>query len=360
MSVRASVDDDYAAITAADFGIGPHLETIGTRTAADLRYGPPPEQLADPFLTPEGATVLYGRGGVGKGVVACWLICRLVARARRDDHRLRGPRARMGLAAARPRVTDDELGASTTGRRSARTGRPRPGPVQVVPASSARTANGWAPRTSWSTATASRRRTATRWAASRRPASTSRACPDRPAEPDHRPRHAATRAGSRTARSGRCSSTTSPARLGGRAARRRRRRRRSRPDPVRPARRLPRAPEQEVERPAEGARAVRDLQLLRGRHDRRHDGRTARGRWRTSWRTSCRWTADPPEDPRGDQGGHRQLRPERSMRHCRKRRCTHRHCTKAQDGRRSHERYRGARPGRERRDASCSGRPAIR
>lgn len=52
--------------------------TTGTRTAADLPYGPPPPQLAGAFLTPEGATVLYGPGGVGKGITACWLIVQLV------------------------------------------------------------------------------------------------------------------------------------------------------------------------------------------------------------------------------------------------------------------------------------------
>jgi hypothetical protein len=59
-------------------GEGTPPPTIGTRTAADLHHGVPPDQLAHPFLTPEGATVLYGRGGVGKGITACWLIHRLV------------------------------------------------------------------------------------------------------------------------------------------------------------------------------------------------------------------------------------------------------------------------------------------
>jgi hypothetical protein len=53
--------------------------TIGARTAADLRHGLPPDQLADPFLTPEGATVVYARGGTGKGITACWLIMRILA-----------------------------------------------------------------------------------------------------------------------------------------------------------------------------------------------------------------------------------------------------------------------------------------
>lgn len=52
--------------------------SIGSRTAADLSYGPPPPQLVREFLTPEGPTVLYGPGGVGKGVSACWLMLMLV------------------------------------------------------------------------------------------------------------------------------------------------------------------------------------------------------------------------------------------------------------------------------------------
>ncbi|MBA2717902.1 MAG: hypothetical protein H0U52_01480 [Chloroflexi bacterium] len=53
--------------------------TIGARTAADLHHGTPPDQLVGPFLTPEGATVLYARGGTGKGVTACYLASQLVA-----------------------------------------------------------------------------------------------------------------------------------------------------------------------------------------------------------------------------------------------------------------------------------------
>lgn len=56
--------------------------SIGNRTAADLHFGPPLPQLADPFLTPEGPTVIYGKGGTGKGMLACWLAIRLV----RDGH----------------------------------------------------------------------------------------------------------------------------------------------------------------------------------------------------------------------------------------------------------------------------------
>jgi len=56
----------------------PTAPTIGTRTACDLRFGLPPEQLVRMFLTPEGPTVLYARGGTGKGLIACWLVLHLV------------------------------------------------------------------------------------------------------------------------------------------------------------------------------------------------------------------------------------------------------------------------------------------
>jgi hypothetical protein len=53
--------------------------SIGSRTAADLRHGTPPDQLADRFLTAEGPTVIYARGGTGKGLMSCLLIKRLTA-----------------------------------------------------------------------------------------------------------------------------------------------------------------------------------------------------------------------------------------------------------------------------------------
>lgn len=84
--------------------------TIGLRTAADLLHGDPPPQLVDPFLTPEGATVMYARGGTGKGMVTCWLIQGLVSAGHRvlildyEGHeREWGSRLR-GLG-----LTDDEL-----------------------------------------------------------------------------------------------------------------------------------------------------------------------------------------------------------------------------------------------------------
>jgi hypothetical protein len=56
--------------------------SIGERTAQELAYGTPADQLVDVYLTPEGATVIYAKGGTGKGIVACWLIRGLV----RADH----------------------------------------------------------------------------------------------------------------------------------------------------------------------------------------------------------------------------------------------------------------------------------
>ena len=52
--------------------------TIGARTARDLRHGDAPPQLAGAFLTAEGPTVLYARGGTGKGLLACWFVRDLV------------------------------------------------------------------------------------------------------------------------------------------------------------------------------------------------------------------------------------------------------------------------------------------
>jgi hypothetical protein len=46
---------------------------LGTRTAADLKYGPPPQPLLPPFFTTESALVLYGPGGAGKGTMASYL-----------------------------------------------------------------------------------------------------------------------------------------------------------------------------------------------------------------------------------------------------------------------------------------------
>jgi hypothetical protein len=84
---------------------------IGTRTARDLRHGTPPPQLAGPFLTSEGATVLYARGGTGKGLLACWLTRQLV----RADHVVmvvdfEGHEREWGFRLRGLGLTDDQLG----------------------------------------------------------------------------------------------------------------------------------------------------------------------------------------------------------------------------------------------------------
>lgn len=74
-------DDGPPAMRSARNGSAPDADaepTIGGQTAADLRHGPAPAQLAGHFLTPEGATILYARGGTGKGMVTCWLLAQLV------------------------------------------------------------------------------------------------------------------------------------------------------------------------------------------------------------------------------------------------------------------------------------------
>src|SRR5690349_13163298 len=54
--------------------------SLGERTAADLKFGPPPEAVLQPFLSidPGEAMVLYGPGGAGKGTVAAWLLARYI------------------------------------------------------------------------------------------------------------------------------------------------------------------------------------------------------------------------------------------------------------------------------------------
>jgi hypothetical protein len=111
---RTDADPETILRMAASAGPVPEPEpapTIGTQTAADLRHGPPLPQLVAPFLTPEGPTVLYGRGGVGKGVTACWFASRLVTAGHvvmvldfEGHEREWGSRLR-GLG-----MTDDDLG----------------------------------------------------------------------------------------------------------------------------------------------------------------------------------------------------------------------------------------------------------
>ena len=47
-------------------------------TIADLSVDTARRLLAEPFIAPMGITVIYGRGGTGKGVTATWLIARHV------------------------------------------------------------------------------------------------------------------------------------------------------------------------------------------------------------------------------------------------------------------------------------------
>ena len=85
--------------------------TIGARTARDLRHGDAPPQLAGAFLTAEGPTVLYARGGTGKGLLACWFVRDLVRAGHVvmvvdfEGHEMEWGSRLRGLG-----LTDDELG----------------------------------------------------------------------------------------------------------------------------------------------------------------------------------------------------------------------------------------------------------
>lgn len=68
--VEPIVDPEDVAVPDDEVAAAP---SIGTRTAADLLFGPAPAQLVGEFLTPEGPTILYGPGGVGKGITSCHL-----------------------------------------------------------------------------------------------------------------------------------------------------------------------------------------------------------------------------------------------------------------------------------------------
>jgi hypothetical protein len=84
---------------------------IGHRTARDLRHGDAPPQLAGVFLTAEGPTVLYARGGTGKGLLACWFALQLVRAGHVvmvvdfEGHEMEWGSRLRGLG-----LTDDELG----------------------------------------------------------------------------------------------------------------------------------------------------------------------------------------------------------------------------------------------------------
>ena len=83
--------------------------SIGRKTAADLRYGTPPPQLVDPFLTPEGSTVIYARGGTGKGVTASWLAKHLVAAGTQEAlRRISDPSTKAGELTQLLKVAADQ------------------------------------------------------------------------------------------------------------------------------------------------------------------------------------------------------------------------------------------------------------
>jgi len=56
---------------------------LGNWTANDLPTDDPPPMLLDGWLHPEETTILYGKGGVGKGLTAAWLVSRLVQEEQR-------------------------------------------------------------------------------------------------------------------------------------------------------------------------------------------------------------------------------------------------------------------------------------
>lgn len=58
--------------------------SIGTKTLADLSYGPPPDPLIGDFLTPGEPNILYGPGGVGKGMMSVWFTKKLTE----SDHNI--------------------------------------------------------------------------------------------------------------------------------------------------------------------------------------------------------------------------------------------------------------------------------
>jgi KaiC/GvpD/RAD55 family RecA-like ATPase len=86
------------------------LPTVGDETLRDLPFGPTPPQLVPPFLTPEGATIIYGPGGVGKGFLATYFARELVRINRRvtiidfENHPREWSRRARGMG-----FTDDEL-----------------------------------------------------------------------------------------------------------------------------------------------------------------------------------------------------------------------------------------------------------
>ena len=58
-------------------------KSVGARTLDDLPSGPPPDQLAEPYLSAEGVTIFYGLGGAGKGYISLYLTLQLVRAGKR-------------------------------------------------------------------------------------------------------------------------------------------------------------------------------------------------------------------------------------------------------------------------------------
>lgn len=54
--------------------------SVGAKTMAEIPWMDPKPQLVEPFLAGEGATIIYGKGGTGKGLMAVWLAGQLVER----------------------------------------------------------------------------------------------------------------------------------------------------------------------------------------------------------------------------------------------------------------------------------------
>jgi hypothetical protein len=95
---------------AAEVEPDPPAKSTGRQTLFDLPHGPAPDQLVDPFLTPEGVTILYGPGGVGKGMLSVYFSLLLVRAGRRvmvvDFESHAGEWGRRARAMG---YTDDEL-----------------------------------------------------------------------------------------------------------------------------------------------------------------------------------------------------------------------------------------------------------
>jgi len=82
-----ALDDELALYGPGDPGELPDadnpLAQLGARLLSDVSIAPAPPTLLG-RLDPEGATVLFGEGGIGKGIMAAWWIVGLVGL----DHRV--------------------------------------------------------------------------------------------------------------------------------------------------------------------------------------------------------------------------------------------------------------------------------